>query len=134
MKNIWAAMIPILVAAFVLIILIIINFIKKPKGYWVINIIFVILVIGTLIALKPYYQDITEKEIKVVEGKYVEYYSKGSLVLCSENFIESPMGRVGINIPKICFREYNLQEGKTYRIEYFANTRIICSAEIIDEE
>ena len=127
-------MIPILVAAFVLIILIIINFIKKPKGYWVINIIFVILVIGTLIALKPYYQDITEKEIKVVEGKYVEYYSKGSLVLCSENFIESPMGRVGINIPKICFREYNLQEGKTYRIEYFANTRIICSAEIIDEE
>ena len=47
-------MIPILVAAFVLIILIIICFIKKPKGYWGINIIFAVLVIGTLIALKPY--------------------------------------------------------------------------------
>ncbi len=134
MKNIWAALIPFFVAAFVIIILIIINFIKKPKGYWGINIIFAVLVIGGLIALKPYYQDMTEKEIKVVEGKYVDYYSKGSLILCSENFIESPMGRVGINIPKICFREYNLQEGKTYRIEYFANTRIIYSAEMIDEE
>ena len=87
-----------------------------------------------MIALKPYFQDAIEKEIKVVEGKCVDFYSKGSLSLCSENIIQSSTGKVGINIPKTCFREYNLQEGKTYRIEYFANTRIIYSAEMIDEE
>ena len=134
MKNILAAVIPFLVAIFVLIILIIINFIKKPKGYWGINIIFAVLAIGALIALKPYFQDAIEKEIKVVEGKCVDFYSKGSLSLCSENIIQSSTGKVGINIPDIYFREYNLQEGKTYRIEYFANTRIIYSAEMIDEE
>ncbi len=134
MKNILAAVIPFLVAIFVLIILIIINFIKKPKGYWGINIIFAVLAIGALISLKPYFQDAIEKEIKVVEGKCVDFYSKGSLSLCSENIIQSSTGKVGINIPDIYFREYNLQEGKTYRIEYFANTRIIYSAEMIDEE
>ncbi len=106
--------------------------IKRERFYIVFDIIIVFLLIYTFISYIPYLQDLTQKETVEIEGEFEIYYRNSNFSPCFDVYFETDSGREKVIIPKWAFILPELEEKKTYRIEYFKNTQVIKDYELIE--
>lgn len=129
MKNLLIIVIPFLICLFVCILAGIIVFAKKIKFYIWIDIILIIVVVGSGIYLLPYFRDITSSKTGEFTGVYTDYIPQGNVIFCSKNTFQSENTTISVYIPKFTYVQYNLQEGNVYKVTYFLNTYVVCNIE-----
>ena len=134
MKNILIVLIPFLVILLSFLVAIIVLFIKRPKHYWFINITLTILIIVNFIYLRPYFQDLTQGEVRSYIGTYIDNYYTGNALFCNVNTFQNDSSEIKVYIPRILYRSYNLEEGQIYKIEYFLQTRIVKDIQLIEQK
>lgn len=132
MKNLWIILAPLLVLLIGFIVAIIILFFKRPKHYLAINIILVILVILCIIfCLLPYFKDLAKQQKNVFTGRYAYSVTTGVTPGTKYLKFENDNKEDYIIVPRIT-REFNLEEGKIYKVTYFINTHVVYSVELIE--
>ncbi len=132
MKNLWYIF-GISVFTFIgLIIIGIILYIKKDKHYIISEIIIIAALILFIFESIPYVKDITKQETTEITAVYVEY-QKGSVDPGAWRLIfENENGTYKIISPIITKIHVKLEVGKTYKIEYFDNSKIIKKYTLIE--
>lgn len=125
MKNIWYIF-GISVFMFIgLVIVGIILFIKKDKYYILNEMIIIAFLIFLLVDSVPFIKDITKQETTEITAIYVEY-QKGSVDPGAWRLIfKNESGTYKIISPIITKIHVKMEVGKTYKIEYFDNSKII---------
>ena len=131
MKNIWYIFVTVGIMSIVLLTAAVIFFIKKEKHYILINLIIIATVVFCLISDIPYMKDLAKQETTEVIAVYVEYRTgnhPGAWRLIFENE-EDEFNLLAPVITKDCVK---MKVGKTYKIEYFDNSRVIKNYELIE--
>ena len=125
MKNIWYIFGVTIFIMVGLIIIGIIIYVKKEKYYKLSETFIIFGVIFLFIESIPYVKDLTEQETTVITAVYEEYQIVSAhsmtrrLILKNEDFVYEIISPI---ITKI---HVKMEIGKTYRIEYYNNTKII---------
>jgi hypothetical protein len=131
MKNIWYIFGTIVIMAVVLLTSAVIIFVKKEKHYILIDLILIAIVVFCLILDIPYIKDIAKQETTEVVAVYVKYQTgnvhPGARRLFFENEEE-----FNLLAPIMTKEHVKMEVGKIYKIEYFDNSRIIKSYELIE--
>ena len=132
MKNIWYIFGISVFAFIVLIIAGIIFYIRKDKYYILSEIIIIAMLIFLLVDSAPYIKDITKHETTEITAVYVEY-QKGSVDPGAWRLIfENEEDEFNLLAPVITKDCVKMKVGKTYKIEYFDNSRVIKNYELIE--
>ena len=132
MENIWYIFGISVFAFIVLIIAGIIFFIRKDKHYILTEIIIVVMLLFLLVDSIPFIKDLTMHETTEITAVYVEY-QKGSVDPGAWRLIfENENGTYKIISPIITKIHVKLEVGKTYKIEYFDNSKIIKKYTLIE--
>ncbi len=134
MKNLWISIIPSLLIDFA--VLIILGFItqKKVKGFLILDIVFVFIIIVTGIGLIPYFKDISQRELVSFTGRYTKNTTgSNSIPGTSKNtFVDENQNKDYLIISKFLFSQYGLKKGNTYHITYYKNSHVVYSVELCD--
>ncbi len=125
MKNIWYIYGISVFGVIVLIITGIIFYIRKDKYYILSEIFIIAMLIFLIVDSVPFIKDITNQETTEITAVYVEY-QKGSVDPGAWRLIfENENGTYKIISPIITKIHVKMEVGKTYKIEYFDNSKII---------
>lgn len=132
MKNIWCIF-GVSVFTFIgLIIIGIILYIKKDKHYIISEIIIIAALIFYIFESIPYVKDITNQKTTEITAVYVEY-QEGSVEPGAWRLIFENEGETyKIISPIITKIHVKMEVGKTYKIEYFDNSKIIKNYTLIE--
>lgn len=132
MKNLWYIFGISVFAFIILIITGIIFFIRKDKYYIISEIIIIAMWIFFIVESVPYIKDITKQETTEIIAVYVEY-QKGSVDPGAWRLIfENESETYKIISPIITKIHVKMEVGKTYKIEYFDNSKIIKDYTLIE--
>ena len=132
MENIWYIFGLSVFAFIVLIIAGIRLYIRKDKYYILSEIIIIAMLIFLLVDSAPYIKDITKHATTEITAVYVEY-QKGSVDPGAWRLIfENENGTYKIISPIITKIHVKMEVGKTYKIEYFDNSKIIKKYTLIE--
>ena len=132
MKNIWYIFGTIVIASVVLLTAAVIMFIKKEKYYILIDLIIIATVVFCLISDIPYMKDIANKETTEVIAVYVEYQTGNVHPGARRLFFENGEDEFNLLAPIITKEHVKMEVGKTYKIEYFDNSKVIKDYELIE--
>lgn len=125
MKNIWYIFGTVIFAVLVIMIACIIIFIRKEKYFIVSEIILIVLAVFCLLSDIPYMKDIAEKETTEVVAMYVEY-QKGNVHPGARRLIfKNDKETFSVLSPIITKDHVKMETGKTYRIVFFNNSKVI---------
>ena len=132
MNNIWYIF-GISVFAFIVLVLAgIIFFIRKDKHYILTEIIIVVMLLFLLVDSIPFIKDLIMQETTEITAVYVEY-QKGSVDPGAWRLIfENENETYKIISPIITKIHVKMEVGKTYKIEYFDNSKIIKNYTLIE--
>lgn len=126
MSNIWLALIPTILVSIVSIGTIIYQFLCKSDYYILKIIAFVCVMVAMIIFSMPYFQDLTENETTIVVAEYKGFEHNSKVGTRKVQFIQD--GRMlELFVPAYARDVAKLQEGQTYEIEYFNNSKLIKS-------
>lgn len=132
MKNIWYILGIIIFAIIVSIIAGVIFLIRKDKYYIFCELILIFCLIFFSVKSVPFIKDITKQETTIITAVYVKYQKDsvypGSWRLILENDCET----YKIISPVITKIHVKMEEGKTYTVEYYNNTKIIKKYTLIE--
>lgn len=132
MKNIWYIFSVSVFAFIVLIITGIIFYIRKDKYYILSEIIILAMLIFFIFDSIPYIKDITKEETTEITAVYIEY-QKGSVDPGAWRLIfENGNETYKIISPIITKIHIKMEIGKTYKIQYFKNSKVIKNFEFIE--
>lgn len=132
MKNIWYIFGTIVIMSVALLTTAVIIFIKKEKYYILIDLILIATVVFCLISDIPYMKDIVKKETTEVIAVYVEYQTGNVHPGARRLFFESGDNEFNLLAPIITKEHVKMEVGKTYKIEYFDNSKVIKNFELIE--
>ena len=132
MKNIWYIFGISVFSFIVLIIADIIFYIRKDKYYILLEIIIIAMLIFLLVDSGPYIKDITKHETTEITVVYVEYQKRSVDPGAWRLIFENENGTYKIISPIITKIHVKLEVGKTYKIEYFDNSKIIKKYTLIE--
>lgn len=132
MKNIWYIFGTIVVASVVLLTAAVIIFIKKEKCYILIDLILIATVVFCLILDIPYMKDLAKQETTEVIAVYVEYQTGNVHPGARRLFFENENNEFNLLAPVITKEHVKMEVGKTYKIEYFDNSKVIKDYELIE--
>ena len=131
MSNIWLALIPTFFVFVVSIGVIIYQFIFKSDYYILKIIAFVCVMVAMFIFSAPYFQDMVGNETTVVVAEYNGFEQNSKVGTRKVRFVEN--GKVlELFVPGYARDVAKLQDGQTYEIEYFNNSKVIKSYKPID--
>lgn len=106
------------------------EFIKKRENY-ILNIIAISVVwVIAIMASFPSFKDLVEQKTTVVVGVY-EKYERGTKE-SNKLYIDNGDETIKLIVPRVNRDVTILEEGRTYRFEYFNNTRIVKEYELIE--
>ena len=132
MKNIWYLFGISIFTFVVLAIAGIVFYVKKNKNYILSNILIIFMLIFLLVDSVPYIKDITRQETTEIIAVYVEY-QKGSVDPGAWRLIfKDGKDTYKIISPIITKNHVKMEVGKTYKIEYFNNSKIIKNYTLIE--
>ena len=132
MKNIWYIFGAIVIASVVLLTAAVIIFIKKEKYYILIDLILIATVVFCLISDIPYMKDLAKQETTEVIAVYVEYQTGNVHPGARRLFFENENNEFNLLAPVITKEHVKMEVGKTYKIEYFDNSKVIKDYELIE--
>ena len=132
MKNIWYIFGTVVIMSIVLLTAAVIIFIKKEKYYILIDLILIATVVFCLISDIPYMKDIANKETTEVIAVYVEYQTGNVHPGARRLFFENREDEFNLLAPVITKDCVKMEVGKTYKIKYFDNSKVIKDYELIE--
>lgn len=132
MKNIWYIFGTIVIASVVLLTASVIFFVKKEKYYILIDLIIIATVVFCLISDIPYMKDLAKQETTEVIAVYVEYQTGNVHPGARRLFFENENNEFNLLAPVITKTHVKMEVGKTYKIEYFDNSKVIKNYELIE--
>ena len=132
MKNIWYIFGTVVIASVVLLTAAVIIFIKKEKYYILIDLILIATVVFCLISDIPYMKDLAKQETTEVIAVYVEYQTGNVHPGARRLFFENENNKFNLLAPIISKEHVKMEVGKTYKIEYFYNSKVIKNYELIE--
>lgn len=132
MKNIWYIFGTVVIASVVLLTAAVIIFIKKEKYYILIDLIIVATVFFCLILDIPYMKDIAKKETSEIIAIYVEYQTGNVHPGARRLFFENEDDKFNLLAPIVTKECVKMDIGKTYKIEYFENSKVIKNFELVE--
>ena len=132
MKNIWYIFGTIVIASVVLLTAAIIIFVKKEKYYILIDLILIATAVFCLISDIPYMKDLAKQETTEVIAVYVEYQIGNVHPGARRLFFENENNEFNLLAPVITKEHVKMEVGKTYKIEYFDNSKVIKNYELIE--
>ena len=132
MKNIWYIFGTVVIMSVVLLTAAVIVFIRKEKYYILIDLILIATVVFCLILDIPYMKDIVKKETAEVIAVYVEYQTGNVHPGARRLFFENGEDEFNLLAPIITKEHVKMEVGKTYKIEYFDNSKVIKDYELIE--
>lgn len=117
--------------AMVLLVVAIVVLVKRPKQYILITIFCLAAIVLFIVFSVPYYKDIAKKETTAFVGTFLKDQvgfagTKPWIFMVSDE-------RVSVETC-IWSGDYNnyFEEGRTYKVTYYVNTRIIAKVELIE--
>ena len=135
MGNLWLIFNIIIICSIGSVIIGVTLFVKKEKYYIISCIILVALNIFIYIADRSYIKDLIKQETTQIEVKYVEYQSGSSNTHPGTRklFFSDINGDI-IELIGPVIKKYHvkMEEGKTYLVEYFNNTKVIKTYTLIE--
>lgn len=132
MGNIWLVSIPTFVACGGFIGTTIHCFTKKPN-YHIPKIVFCVACIIALFVYNiPIIKDLVEGETTVVVAEYSDFQSSNTRPGTRKVFFRANNKKYTLYIPTFTRDVAGLETGKIYEIEYFNNSKVIKSYEIIE--
>ncbi len=133
MKNLWLCAIPTSIAILIVFGGIIYAFVKHSKINIFLGFCLIIVFVGSLIGMWPFYKDICQRETITFEGTYSDYHNAGiGLALSSKNTFETDDNEIDVYISNFQYSKYNLHKGSKYRITYYKNSHAVHSIELIE--
>ena len=132
MKNIWYVFGTIVIASVVLLTAAVIIFVKKEKYYILIDLILIVTVVFCLISDIPYMKDLAKQETTEVIAVYVEYQTGNVHPGARRLFFENENNEFNLLASVITKEHVKMKVGKTYKIEYFDNSKVIKNYELIE--
>ena len=132
MENIWYIFATVLVSAIILLIIGIVIFIKKEKYYIFSEIVIIALVLFCLISDMPYIKDIAKQETVEVIAVYVEYQRGNVHPGARRLVLKSEEGTLDLLAPIITKDHVKMSTGKSYKIEYYINSKVIKDYTLIE--
>lgn len=132
MKNIWYIFGTVVVSSVVLLTAAVIIFIKKEKYYILIDLIIVATVFFCLISDIPYMKDIAKNETTEVIAVYVEYQTGNVHPGARRLFFQNKDDKFNLLAPIVTKECVKMDIGKTYKIEYFENSKVIKNFELVE--
>ena len=132
MENIWYIFGTTVIMSIVLLPAAVIFFIKKEKHYILIDLIIIATEVFCLISDIPYMKDIVNKGTTEVIAVYVEYQTGNVHPGARRLFFENEEDEFNLLAPVITKDCVKMKVGKTYKIEYFDNSRVIKNYELIE--
>ena len=132
MENIWYIFGTVGIMSIVLLTAAVIVFIRKEKYYILIDLILIATVVFCLILDIPYMKDIAKKETAEVIAVYVEYQTGNVHPGARRLFFENGEDEFNLLAPIITKEHVKMEVGKTYKIEYFDNSKVIKDYELIE--
>lgn len=133
MKNIWFIFGTVIITVVILLTASIIFFVRKEKYYILINLILMSVMVFCLISDIPYMKDILKQETTEVIAVYVKYQTGNVHPGARRLFFENEEDEFNLLAPIITKEHVKMEVGKTYKIEYFDNSRVIKNYELIEE-
>lgn len=125
MKNLWYIFGITVFSIIALIIIGIVLYVKKSKNLILSEILIMIFLVFLIVENVPYIKDITRQETIEITATYVEY-QKGSVDPGAWRLIfEDEDCTYKIISPIITKNHVKMKIGKTYKIEYYKNTKTI---------
>ena len=131
MKNILHVLMPSLIASAGFISALVDEIVKKPKYFRFKIVIFICLLVGLFAFDFPLYQDMVEKDTKIVVAEYVKYETN-SLPATRKAYFKTENGNLHVYAPTLARVVGNLESGKKYEIEYFVNSNVIKEYRLIE--
>ena len=132
MSNIWTSLIPTFFVFIVSIGVVIYQFICKPDYYVLKSIAFVCIAAVMFIFSIPYFQDLTENKTTVVVAEYKCFEHNSKVGTRKVLFVKD--GRtIELFVPGYARDVAKLQECQIYEIEYFDNSKVVKSYELIEQ-
>lgn len=132
MKNIWYIFGTVVIASVVLLTAAVMIFIKKEKYYILIDLIIIASVVFCLFDDIPYMKDIVKKETTEVTAVYVEYQTGNVHPGARRLFFKNEDCKFNLLAPVITKEHVKMEVGRTYKIEYFDNSKVIKNYELIE--
>ncbi len=132
MKNLWIVLSIYILESLILVIVGIVAVVKKEKYSIIVVVILLILVVIVLYANIPIVKDLISNQTTEVTAVYVNYRRSGNFSLDNELIFENEGNEIIIIAPKFTRIISNLEDGKTYKVEYFNNSRVIKEYELLD--
>ena len=132
MKNICYIFGTVVIASVVLLTAAVMIFIKKEKYYILIDLIIIASVVFCLLSDIPYMKDIVKKETTEVIAVYVEYQTGNVHPGARRLFFKNEDCEFNLLAPVITKDCVKMEVGKTYKIEYFDNSKVIKDYELIE--
>lgn len=131
MKSLWIIITVIASLAVGFLIAAIVVLLKKPKQHIIIAVVCIIFVVFLVVYSIPYWKDTAKKETATYIGTYLKYQQGFG---GTKPYIFTASGEQISFYVAAWDGAYNnyFEEGKTYKIIYFVNTKIISSAELIE--
>ena len=132
MENIWYIFGTVGIMSIFLLTAAVIFFIKKEKHYILIDLIIIATVAYCLISDIPYMKDLAKQETTEVIAVYVEYQTGNVHPGARRLFFENRNNEFNLLAPTITKIHVKMEVGKTYKIEYFDNSKIIKKYTLIE--
>ena len=132
MKNLWLASLPYFIVYGLMLLVTILEFTTngKQKVFCTLFCIFIIAFMFFYMDHIVLVQDLIEKDTNVIVGEYVKY-GRGA-VASFRVYIECDGKTYFVHAPAYARIVVDLEEGKTYEIEYFVNSRVIKEFKLIE--
>ena len=132
MKNLYFLFGIMIVAEVCLLMIGIILTIRKSRNYILADIIIIILVSACIIVDIPTIKDVINKETTEIVAEYEGYvlagHTPGAIIIKFKNAGKS----YEISSPRLMKIHVDLEVGKTYKVTFFNNTKIIKEYELIE--
>ncbi len=132
MRNIWLALIPAIFVSFVSIGVVIYQLVYKNNNYILKIIAFICIAIAMWSFFIPYLKDMAEDKTTSIIAEYVGFQRNSKVGTRKVIFNEA--GRLyELFVPGYAKDIGQLQEGKTYQIEYYNNSKLVKSYKLIEQ-
>lgn len=132
MKNIWYIFGTVAVSSIVVLIFCLIYSIRKEKYFILVDLILIPIGIFNLIDDIPYMKDLVKQETTEVVAVYTKYQTGNVHPGAKRLFFEDVGDEFNLLAPTVTKDCVKMEIGKTYRIEYFSNCRVIKNYELIE--
>lgn len=133
-NNMLLCILPAGILVLLSIIVIIIAIIKQVKHKWISTLILIILMVGSIMYLFPFYKDAFHKNqnLDIIEGYFVRDISMGDLPFTSLEEFSDGDKTSRVLISDFLYSSLNLKKDVKYRVTYYKNSRILHEIYIID--